>query len=328
MSVFGVAFQGKGDGWGSRGDGAGEREGECAGVEGIGMSRFGLNMSVEIKRVSSHATSTFLSRRVPSELMAPAPLLLSPNLDRHLPFFSPRPSPTLGSESTPFLFVPPSPALSQSSFRTPPPSPRLGSFIVNSIDTVVPPNLKRVRKSTSSLVLLALAVTALFALGSYAVRSEASVGVRLKEWHSSFATAEALPDAGEDTGAEDPVDLQADEDEFGPSTPNVTSSAPADVLPPSTTPTALPVQEEVRPPSLPTPSAALPTTGPIPVSALPRPRLPLGGSTEKFIGYLPHSGFHNQRIELQNALLLGKLMNRTVYVWDTRRGMQLMRGTD
>ncbi|KAK9720792.1 hypothetical protein K7432_003895 [Basidiobolus ranarum] len=34
--------------------------------------------------------------------------------------------------------------------------------------------------------------------------------------------------------------------------------------------------------------------------------------TEKFITYLPHSGFHNQRIELENALFLAKLLNRTV----------------
>jgi len=36
---------------------------------------------------------------------------------------------------------------------------------------------------------------------------------------------------------------------------------------------------------------------------------------EKYIGYLPHSGFHNQRAALQNALYLGKLLNRTVYVF-------------
>jgi len=33
---------------------------------------------------------------------------------------------------------------------------------------------------------------------------------------------------------------------------------------------------------------------------------------EKYLGYLPHSGFHNQRAALQNALYLGKLLNRTV----------------
>ncbi|KAI9310930.1 hypothetical protein BX666DRAFT_2021503 [Dichotomocladium elegans] len=33
---------------------------------------------------------------------------------------------------------------------------------------------------------------------------------------------------------------------------------------------------------------------------------------EKFIAYLPHSGFHNQRIELENALLLAAYLNRTL----------------
>lgn len=35
---------------------------------------------------------------------------------------------------------------------------------------------------------------------------------------------------------------------------------------------------------------------------------------EKFLSYLPHSGFHNQRIELENALLLAKYLNRTLLV--------------
>lgn len=44
------------------------------------------------------------------------------------------------------------------------------------------------------------------------------------------------------------------------------------------------------------------------------------GEDEKFIAYLPHSGFHNQRIELENAFLLANYLNRTlllppVYLW-------------
>ena len=35
---------------------------------------------------------------------------------------------------------------------------------------------------------------------------------------------------------------------------------------------------------------------------------------EKFLSYLPHSGFHNQRIELENALLLAAYLNRTLLV--------------
>ncbi|KAI8876791.1 CigA protein [Backusella circina FSU 941] len=39
---------------------------------------------------------------------------------------------------------------------------------------------------------------------------------------------------------------------------------------------------------------------------------PMNG--EKFLSYLPHSGFHNQRIELENALLLAAYLNRTLLV--------------
>src|SRR5690242_15261885 len=33
---------------------------------------------------------------------------------------------------------------------------------------------------------------------------------------------------------------------------------------------------------------------------------------EKFLAYFSHSGYHNQRIALENALLLAKLLNRTL----------------
>ncbi|KAF8937271.1 hypothetical protein EDD21DRAFT_375758 [Dissophora ornata] len=36
------------------------------------------------------------------------------------------------------------------------------------------------------------------------------------------------------------------------------------------------------------------------------------GDQELFLGYIPHSGFHNQRIELQNALRLATYLNRTL----------------
>ncbi|KAI8600967.1 hypothetical protein EDD21DRAFT_337789 [Dissophora ornata] len=36
------------------------------------------------------------------------------------------------------------------------------------------------------------------------------------------------------------------------------------------------------------------------------------GDQELFLGYIPHSGFHNQRIELQNALRLAAYLNRTL----------------
>ncbi|KAF8070354.1 hypothetical protein FPV67DRAFT_1014496 [Lyophyllum atratum] len=35
---------------------------------------------------------------------------------------------------------------------------------------------------------------------------------------------------------------------------------------------------------------------------------------ENFLAYLPHSGFHNQRIALENALVLARLLNRTLFV--------------
>src|SRR6185312_1206373 len=35
-------------------------------------------------------------------------------------------------------------------------------------------------------------------------------------------------------------------------------------------------------------------------------------SGEKFLSYWTHSGYHNQRIALENALLLAKMLNRTL----------------
>ncbi|GAA5859674.1 hypothetical protein JCM8547_006188 [Rhodosporidiobolus lusitaniae] len=49
------------------------------------------------------------------------------------------------------------------------------------------------------------------------------------------------------------------------------------------------------------------------ISTLPKGGLPdLEDESARYLGFLPHSGYHNQRIALQNALLLGKLLNRTV----------------
>lgn len=41
---------------------------------------------------------------------------------------------------------------------------------------------------------------------------------------------------------------------------------------------------------------------------------------ERFLAYLPHSGYHNQRIALANAILLGNLLNRTVLMPYARLG--------
>ncbi|PCH40592.1 hypothetical protein WOLCODRAFT_143158 [Wolfiporia cocos MD-104 SS10] len=41
---------------------------------------------------------------------------------------------------------------------------------------------------------------------------------------------------------------------------------------------------------------------------------------EKFFAYLPHSGFHNQRIAFENAVVLSRLLNRTLLVPPVRLG--------
>jgi hypothetical protein len=52
----------------------------------------------------------------------------------------------------------------------------------------------------------------------------------------------------------------------------------------------------------------------IEIEVLPLPRLPTPSADVQYLGFLSHSGFHNQRGALLNALLLGKLLNRTVRV--------------
>ncbi|KAF9432316.1 hypothetical protein BGZ76_010969 [Entomortierella beljakovae] len=46
-----------------------------------------------------------------------------------------------------------------------------------------------------------------------------------------------------------------------------------------------------------------------PKGLVPRPNL-----NERYLAYLPHSGFHNQRISLENGLLLAKYLNRTLLI--------------
>ncbi|KAF8496266.1 hypothetical protein F5888DRAFT_1614906 [Russula emetica] len=43
-------------------------------------------------------------------------------------------------------------------------------------------------------------------------------------------------------------------------------------------------------------------------------------SGERYLAYLPHSGFHNQRIALENALTLARILNRTLLVPPIRLG--------
>ncbi|KAF9225132.1 hypothetical protein BS17DRAFT_778193 [Gyrodon lividus] len=47
--------------------------------------------------------------------------------------------------------------------------------------------------------------------------------------------------------------------------------------------------------------------------------------TAKFLAYLPHSGFHNQRIAFENALVLSRLLNRTLLVPPVRLGGKTIR---
>ncbi|KAF7968725.1 hypothetical protein HWV62_29593 [Athelia sp. TMB] len=46
---------------------------------------------------------------------------------------------------------------------------------------------------------------------------------------------------------------------------------------------------------------------------------------ETFLAYLPHSGFHNQRIALENALVLAVLLNRTLLLPPARLGSKPLR---
>jgi hypothetical protein len=47
-------------------------------------------------------------------------------------------------------------------------------------------------------------------------------------------------------------------------------------------------------------------------------------SGERYLAYLPHSGFHNQRIALENALTLARILNRTLLVPPVRLGDDLI----
>ena len=49
------------------------------------------------------------------------------------------------------------------------------------------------------------------------------------------------------------------------------------------------------------------------------------GPEDRFLAYLPHSGFHNQRIAFENALVLSRLLNRTLLVPPIRLGDKPLR---
>jgi hypothetical protein len=49
------------------------------------------------------------------------------------------------------------------------------------------------------------------------------------------------------------------------------------------------------------------------------------GPQGRFLAYLPHSGFHNQRIAFENALVLSRILNRTLLVPPIRLGKKPLR---
>ena len=69
-----------------------------------------------------------------------------------------------------------------------------------------------------------------------------------------------------------------------------------------------------------TPSPATSPPSPRPNSARVRQSDIRIRPEEKFLSYLPHSGFHNQRIALENALVLSRLLNRTLLIPPVRFG--------
>ena len=46
--------------------------------------------------------------------------------------------------------------------------------------------------------------------------------------------------------------------------------------------------------------------------------------TTKYLSYLPHSGFHNQRIAFENALVMARILNRTLLVPPVRLGKGIL----
>ncbi len=54
------------------------------------------------------------------------------------------------------------------------------------------------------------------------------------------------------------------------------------------------------------------------------PLLPrLQSHRDKYLAYLPHSGFHNQRVSLENALVLARLMRRVLIIPPIRLGLPI-----
>ena len=54
-----------------------------------------------------------------------------------------------------------------------------------------------------------------------------------------------------------------------------------------------------------------------------RPPYPCASAEAHYLSYNPHSGMHNQRIQLENALVLAELLNRTLLLPSLRLGQSL-----
>ena len=154
-----------------------------------------------------------------------------------------------------------------------------------------------------------LGFVGVMSIGGYAVRSSGMVERRMRDWREGFMTGvESVSREMEEMQAKSSVDKSSPEStgvaQVGKNHSVDSSDSPTANLATNSTPEDSQSQNG---------NDNWPDDGsPIVVSALPIPRVPEGGAEEKFLGYLPHSGFHNQRIELENALLLGKLLGRTV----------------
>ncbi|KAI5476146.1 Major facilitator transporter-like protein [Pseudohyphozyma bogoriensis] len=120
----------------------------------------------------------------------------------------------------------------------------------------------------------------------------------VSDWTTGKLAGQAAP-AMEDAEIETDPEVQA---EFLPSEPSVFEEV------------VDPVSEVV---------VEVPEEGPIFVTPIPSYMLQEGSDTkpitsgagvpgEKYLTFLPHSGYHNQRVAVQNALMMGNLLNRTV----------------
>ncbi|RPD53054.1 hypothetical protein L227DRAFT_581719 [Lentinus tigrinus ALCF2SS1-6] len=68
---------------------------------------------------------------------------------------------------------------------------------------------------------------------------------------------------------------------------------------------------------------ATPTASVAPTTVTRHSMPELAESNQRYLAYLPHSGYHNQRIALENALVLARVLNRTLLLPPVRLGRPL-----